>query len=46
VSYAASVSCLAWLFARHAGLPLRRVLVPGRQLYDDLRAVALRAKGR
>ncbi len=44
-SYTLAVGVLAWRFARHAGLPLRS-LVPGRQLLDDLRAVALRIGGR
>lgn len=37
VSYAASVALVAWKFARHAGMPLRRVLLPGAQLAADLR---------
>lgn len=36
-AYAASVAVLAWLFARHAGLPLAAVLLPGPQLAADLR---------
>jgi len=46
LSYAFSVLWLAWLFARHAGLPLSRVLLPQPQLWADLRAVAFRAGGR
>ena len=46
VSYAVSVLWLAWLFARHSGLPLARVLLPQPQLWADLRAVASRAGGR
>jgi O-antigen/teichoic acid export membrane protein len=46
VSYAASVLLLAWRFARHAGLPLSRVLLPGAQLLADLRGVASRRGGR
>lgn len=46
LSYAAAVLVLSWLFSRHAGVPLRSVLLPGRQLREDLRAVALRARGR
>jgi O-antigen/teichoic acid export membrane protein len=37
VSYAASIAVVALGFARHAGLPLRRVLLPGSQLAADLR---------
>jgi O-antigen/teichoic acid export membrane protein len=37
VSYAVSVMLVAWRFARHAGMPLRRVLLPGAQLAADLR---------
>ena len=44
LAYAASVGVLAWRFARHAGLPLRRVLLPGAQLGRDL--LALRRGGR
>lgn len=44
-AYAISAIVLAWLFARHAGLPLRRVLLPGEQLVRDLRTVALRRGG-
>lgn len=46
VSYAASVLLLAWRFARHAGLPLSRVLLPGTQLWADLRVVASGRGGR
>jgi O-antigen/teichoic acid export membrane protein len=46
VSYSVSVGVLALLFARHAGLPLAAVLLPGPQLWRDLRAVASRAGGR
>jgi O-antigen/teichoic acid export membrane protein len=42
VAYGSSVLVLAWRFARHAGWPLRRVLLPGRQLLADLRSVASR----
>jgi O-antigen/teichoic acid export membrane protein len=45
LSYALSVGVLAVLFARHAGLPLAAVLLPGPQLWRDLRAVASRAGG-
>jgi len=45
VSYALSAGVLAVLFARHAGLPLAAVLLPGPQLWRDLRAVASRAGG-
>lgn len=44
LAYGASVGVLAWRFARHAGLPLRRVLLPGAQLGRDL--LALRRGGR
>ena len=40
LSYSASVAVLAVLFARHAGLPLSAVLLPGPQLWRDLQAVA------
>ena len=43
-SYAASVVLVAGIFARHAGLPLRRVLLPGPQLVADLRALRDRRK--
>lgn len=46
VSYTFTVLLLAWRFARHAGLPLRQVLLPGAQLWRDLQAVALRPGGR
>jgi hypothetical protein len=36
------VVLLAWRFARHAGLPPARVLLPGPQLLADLRGVAWR----
>ncbi|MFO1326921.1 MAG: polysaccharide biosynthesis C-terminal domain-containing protein [Rubrivivax sp.] len=45
LSYSFSVALLAWRFARHAGLPLARVLVPGAQLLADLRGVAFRRGG-
>lgn len=45
VSYAASVLLLAARFAAHAGLPLAQVLLPGRQLARDLRALASRRGG-
>lgn len=38
LSYALGVLCMAWLFSRHAGMPLRRVLLPGAQLLADLRS--------
>ncbi len=44
LSYAGTVFVLAWRFARHAGLPLANVLLPGPQLWVDLRAVALMAR--
>ena len=44
-SYALSVGVLVVLFARHAGLPLSAVLLPGPQLWADLRTVASRAGG-
>jgi len=37
LSYAVSVALVAWRFARHAGMPLRRVLLPSAQLAADLR---------
>jgi O-antigen/teichoic acid export membrane protein len=40
LSYATTVVVLACRFARHAGLPLRSVFVPGPQLWRDLQAVA------
>jgi O-antigen/teichoic acid export membrane protein len=46
VSYAASVLVLAGLFARHAGWPLSRVLLPQAQLWADLRVVASPRGGR
>lgn len=39
-AYTVSVLLLAWRFARHAGLPLSRLLVPQPQLLADLRGVA------
>jgi O-antigen/teichoic acid export membrane protein len=45
LSYVTSVLVLAWRFARHAGLPLRAVLLPGAQLGRDLRALASLAGG-
>ena len=45
LSYAAAVLVLAVRFARHAGLPLSGVLLPGRQLALDLRALASRRGG-
>lgn len=45
VSYTATVLLLAWRFARHAGLPLAAVLVPGPQLVADLRGVAWQPGG-
>ncbi len=44
-AYAASVLLLAWRFARHAGWPLARVLLPGPQLWADLRAVLASRRG-
>jgi O-antigen/teichoic acid export membrane protein len=44
LSYATTVLVLAWRFARHAGLPLAQVLLPGPQLWADLKAVASWAK--
>jgi len=44
-AYAASVLLLAWRFARHAGWPLARVLLPGPQLGTDLRAVLASRRG-
>ncbi len=38
LSYTVAVAVLAWRFARHAGLPLAAVLVPGAQLGRDLLA--------
>jgi O-antigen/teichoic acid export membrane protein len=46
ISYATTVLVLAWLFARHAGLPLATLLVPGPQLWLDLQAVASWARSR
>jgi O-antigen/teichoic acid export membrane protein len=43
-SYAATVLVLAWRFARHAGMPLAEVLLPGPQLWADLQALASRAR--
>jgi O-antigen/teichoic acid export membrane protein len=40
LSYAGTVLVLAVRFARHAGLPLAGVLLPGPQLWADLQAVA------
>ena len=40
LSYTMSVAVLAWRFARHAGLSVSQVLRPGRQLVEDLRALA------
>ncbi|MFT3817659.1 MAG: polysaccharide biosynthesis C-terminal domain-containing protein [Rubrivivax sp.] len=42
IAYAACVVLLAWRFAKHAGWPLARVLLPGPQLWADLRTVASR----
>ena len=44
LSYAASVGVLAWLFVRHAGLPLAALLLPGPHLGRDIQAVASRAR--
>jgi O-antigen/teichoic acid export membrane protein len=46
ISYATTVVVLAWCFARHAGLPLSTLLVPGPQLWRDLQAVASWARSR
>jgi O-antigen/teichoic acid export membrane protein len=46
LAYGSSVVVLAVLFARHAGLPLRTLLVPGPQLWRDLMAVASRPADR
>lgn len=45
LAYSASVLLLAWRFARHAGLPLTQVLLPGAQLRADLRAVLALRRG-
>lgn len=45
LSYTFSVALLAVRFARHAGLPLLQVLLPGAQLLADLRSVAFRRGG-
>ena len=45
LAYGGSVLVLVWLFARHAGLPLGSVLLPGAQLWADLRSVASRRGG-
>jgi O-antigen/teichoic acid export membrane protein len=42
LAYAASVAVLAWLFARHAGLPLAAVVLPGPQVAADLRRLCRR----
>jgi O-antigen/teichoic acid export membrane protein len=42
-AYTVSVLVLAVLFARHAGLPLLQVLLPGAQLGRDVRALLARA---
>jgi len=44
LSYAVAVLVLARRFARHAGLPLASVLVPGSQLWIDLQAVTSMAR--
>ena len=44
VSYIASIALVAVGFARHARLPLRRVLVPGPQLAADLRTLCRGSK--
>ena len=44
LSYAASVGLLALRFVRHAGLPLRALLLPGPHLWRDIQAVASRAR--
>lgn len=46
LSYTTSVGVLAWRFARLAGVPLSRVLLPGAQLGADLRTVLGLATGR
>lgn len=45
-AYGVSVGLLSVRFARHAGLPLAAVWLPGRQLWADLRVVASRPGGR
>jgi O-antigen/teichoic acid export membrane protein len=45
LSYTVAVLVLAVAFARHAGLPLKRVLWPGQALVDDFRALASRRGG-
>jgi O-antigen/teichoic acid export membrane protein len=45
MSYTVAVFVLAAAFAKHAALPLRRVLWPGRALLDDVRALASRRGG-
>jgi O-antigen/teichoic acid export membrane protein len=45
LSYTVAVFVLAVAFAKHAGLPLARVLWPGRALLDDVRALASRRGG-
>ncbi len=45
IAYTVSVAVLALLFARHAHLPLAKVLLPGPQLWRDLRTVASRPGG-
>lgn len=42
LAYAGSVLAMAWLFGRHARVPLRRVLLPGAQLWYDLRGFGRR----
>lgn len=44
LSYAGSVLWMARRFARHAGLPLRQVLLPGPQLLADLRLLLTMAR--
>lgn len=44
-AYTVSVALLAWRFARHAGWPLARLLLPQPQLWADLRGVAWRQGG-
>ena len=42
LAYTVCVALLAWLFARHAGLPLSALLLPGPHLRRDIQAVATR----
>ena len=42
LAYTVCVVLLAWLFARHAGLPPSALLLPGPHLWRDIQAVATR----